>query len=329
MSVKQVYRAVAGQWVASGRAPISPVVAFTYGTTKPDASNTGCQIAQGSLTTVNGDITVTVAGTEITGKYVIGRIRVQAANVWIHDNIVIGNGYSVGDTALVDCNSPSCVNALIEFNTLNQVPATGNVYHNAVIGHDYTAQRNNISAVIDAFGVYNNNAGYQTGPTNVIIRGNYVKDLSYFSPDPNHGDNRSHNDGVQIQGGTGCQIYGNTFNAIVSTTVGTAGGGPATDPYVPSITGHVITLTPVVSAITGTDCHNNWIYSGYGGIIVVSNVGAHPSNAGNFYDNRLHGAWQATSVQCDNNMTGTTFTGNVDDNSSAAINVVYYTPGTL
>lgn len=318
--------AVAATITATATAP------WVIGATKPDATNTGVMPSVFTSTLV-GDQTITVAGTVIDSTFITGRILVRAANVTITNTKVVSNGYggTAGvNTALIDCNHVNAVNVTIDNCLLYQDPTLANVSHNGLIGHDYTATRCFVYDVIDGFGVYNNNAGKQAGPTNVVIAGNYVQKLAYFSPDPNHSDNRTHNDGVQIQGGTGTVIVGNNFNGIVSATAGTGGTGPATDPYVPNITGHVVTCTPVIAAISGVDCHSNWLYGGYGGIIVVSNNSTYPSNAGNFNNNRLHGAQQtSTPIQCDNNMTGTTFTGNVDDSSGSAIAAVLYTPGTI
>jgi hypothetical protein len=349
-SIGQSYQLVSGTWQCPGRGTQPPPTytqttgrltkirsvwigtvtpSFIVGTTKPAPTNVGVSTSV-TLADHPGDFVVTVAGTIIDGLRITGRVIIRAANVTVQNCEIVGNGYSSGNTGLVDCNSPSCVNATIQFCTLHQDPTTANVYHDAIIGHDYTALRNYVYDTIDGFGVYNNNAGAQAGPTNVQILGNYLANLAYFSPDPNHPDNRTHNDGIQIQGGTGTVIFGNVLNGVVSNTAGTAGGGPAADPYTPNITGHVVTLTPVVSAISGTDCHSNWIYGGAGGIIVVSNSGSRPSNAGNFYNNRLSGAHlTATPIQYDNNMTGTTFTGNVDDTTGSAITAVAYTPGTI
>jgi hypothetical protein len=78
--------------------------------------------------------------------------------------------------------------------------------------HDYTALRCDVSRTVDGFGAFKANAA-----CNVSILGCWVHDLLMVSPDPNHtNDNRTHNDCLQIQGGDGVNVEGNTFEGIVS-----------------------------------------------------------------------------------------------------------------
>ncbi|QNK80966.1 hypothetical protein [Nakamurella sp. PAMC28650] len=304
------------------KGPMAPVVG-TPGTYRPDETTTGWRPVRASLTSHAGDILITKPGTVIEGLFITGRVLVRAANVTIRQCEIVGNGYAGGNTGLVDCNHPAAANVVIEDCELHQGVETANVWHDGVIGHDYTARRNLVYDTVDGFGAYNS---YSPGqPANVVIEANYVRELSYFSPDPNHSDNRTHNDGIQIQGNGGIQILGNHIRGYASSTVGT---GPQNDPYFPLITGHVVTCTPTVSAITGITVENNWFYGGVCGFIAIAgSKGA--SNLGTITNNRFGTDMRLkTPIQLDNTLTGT-FSNNVWDNDAATTSAAYYKPGTI
>lgn len=289
---------------------------FVHGVTKPTSANTGHRNAVHNQA---GDITVTTAGTEVTGLRLAGRVKVQAANVWVHDNEIIGNGFGAGTTsnsALVDCNHSAASNCRIEFNTLHMDPATATYSQNAIIGHDFTAKRNEMYDVVDGVGIYN--TSNSNGPVSVTVWDNYIHDLAYFSPDPNHAsDNHTHNDGIQIQGNSGISIQGNNIEAYVSSTTGNA-----ISPYAPYVTGQIITLTPNVGAITGVDISYNWLSGGSRGIIaIVGSKGS--SNIGTIAYNRI-GDCRGNKIQMDPSLTYTIH-DNVNDADGTPISVSFGT----
>lgn len=296
---------------------------FVLGRTMPDATNTGWRRLRSALTPSAGDILVTTPGTVIEGRLITGRVLVRAANVTIRQCEIVGNGFRSGNTALVDCNHSAAQNVLIEDCDLHQAAATANVWHDAIIGHDYTARRNFVYDVVDGFGVYN--VTNSTQPANVIIEGNFVRDLCYFSPDSNHSDNRTHNDGIQIQGNGGVRIVGNQIRGYASSATGT---GSTNDPYFPLITGHVITCTPTVSAITNLYVDSNWLYGGVCGFIAISGTkGA--SNLGTISNNRFGRDQRiTTAIQLDSALSAS-FHGNVWDGDTTPATPTYYKPGTL
>jgi len=301
----------------SGSALTSPggvANSFVLGTTKPDATNTG-QIATG-LPVTTGDITVTNAGMVIEGWKIIGRVKVQAPNVTIRNCEIVGNGYSGGNTALIDCNSSFVSNCTIENNLLHQDVSTGNLWTNGVIGHDYTATRNHIYNVVDGLGVYNSSNA--SAPANVSIFGNYVHDLAYFSPDPNHSDNHTHNDGVQIQGNSGITVRGNNLSINASTQLGT----PSL--YAPGVTGQCITGSPNVSQISGVTIDQNWMDYGSRGVVFI--VGSQPAGVlgtctGNRFGSHLHSPTTAVQIDTAAGQTFSTFSGNTWLADGSAVNL--------
>ncbi len=308
--------------VAVQKGALAPVVG-TAGTYRPDETTTGWRPVRASLIRQAGDVLVTTPGTVIEGKYITGRVLVRAANVTIRQCEIVGNGYARGNTGLIDCNHPSAANVLIEDCELHQAVGSANVWHDGVLGHDYTARRNLVYDTVDGFGVYNSYS--PSTPANVIIEANYVRELSYFSPDPNHSDNRTHNDGIQIQGNGGVRIVGNHIRGYASTICGT---GSTNDPYFPLITGHLVTCTPTVSVITNIVVDSNWLYGGVCGFIAIVGSKA-ASNLGSITNNRFGSDMRLrTSMQVDNTLSGH-FSNNVWDIDASPASVTFYRPGTL
>ncbi len=203
-----------------------------------------------SLTVHNGDITITTPGTVIDSLDVRGFVIVKAANVTIRNSIIRGSGPGSYNTGLINATSAGVSNLLIEDTTL--VPSHPSVWIDGVLGHDFTARRVETYNVVDGFGVYNT-----TGPNaNVTIDSSWVHDLSYFSGDPNHSDNRTHNDCIQIQGGRYITITNNRLDAYLSTTVGT---GDAQYPEA----GFGVILTPNVSAVSSATISGNHFTGSY------------------------------------------------------------------
>lgn len=222
-----------------------PGTLSTY--TKPDSSNTG---HTGTLTEHHGNLIITTPNTVIEDMDVFGNIQIRTSGVQILNSRVRGG--TSGD-ALIDCRHVNCVDAYIEHCTL--VPDYPSTTWNGIIGHDYTAKWNNIYGTVDGFGVYNTNTGHQTDLTNVLIESNWVHALYCKTPDPSHTDNRTHNDCVQIQGGGGVTILGNSFmaNPGAGSSVGLSGTS-------------CVMITPNVSACPDNVIEYNWM--DYGGACI-------------------------------------------------------------
>lgn len=186
--------------------------AFILGTTKPTAANTGVGIigpARAQLTQVTGDLIVTTAGTVVENQERLGRILIRAANVTVR-NCVIKQPVISAAGWCVDTSNAAAVNATIEFCELYEnSPSTNS---NGIGPNNYTAYRNNIHDTVDGLSVFT----YDNGPANVYIRGNYVHDLLFLSPEPRQSDNRTHSDVIQFQGGGLTEVIGNTLSCFAS-----------------------------------------------------------------------------------------------------------------
>ncbi len=220
------------------------------GYAKPTASNTGVS-AGITLKVHRGDIVVTTPGKVIQNLDIYGRVLIRAANVVVKNCRIRGTNSPSSNTGLVDCNHKYVKNALIERCLLKPDRAT--VWLTGVIGKEYTARWNNVYNVVDGFGAYNISS--RTSPTNVRIESNYIHDLSYFSSDPNHGGGPTHNDCIQIQGGSNVVIVGNNIQCFMSTTAGTQN-------YPARNIGQGIVVTPNVAPVTGSTISYNWLDGG-------------------------------------------------------------------
>ncbi len=222
----------------------------SWGSYRPSASTTG--VPDGTqLTRHNGDLIITTPGQVIDSMDIHGFVIVKAPNVVIRNSIVRGSGPGDFNTGLVTCYDSRCTNLLIEDSTL--VPEHPSVWISGVFGHDFTARRLDVYNVVDGFNVHNvSNGG---GPLNVAIQGSSVHDLSYFSSDPNHGGGSTHNDCIQIQGGSGIVIEGNNLVALMSRSAGNQN-------YPSRSQGSGIMVSPSVGPVTGANVSANWIDGG-------------------------------------------------------------------
>ena len=187
---------------------------LTPGSYVPGPSTTGVR-AGSVLKTIQGDLNITAAGT-YENLDVHGFVNVKAANVTIRNSKVRG-GVAIGGRGLINSTDARVSHLLVE--GVELVPDHPSYWLDGILGHDYTAKCVNVYRTVDGFGVFKTQD--PGGPTNVTITQSFVHELSYFSPDPTHPDNRTHNDCIQIQGGSGDVVTYNRLHAYYSSKAGT------------------------------------------------------------------------------------------------------------
>jgi hypothetical protein len=165
---------------------------------KPDASNTG--VPDGTRLTVhNGDINITADGTVIDGWDIHGFVRINASNVTIRNSIIRGGDAKGVGRAIIQAYGVH-PNFVITDSTL--VAAFPSLWLDGLDGAHFTAERLDISGVVDSIKVIGDN---------VTIRDSYLHGNRHYLNDPGHPDGVSHDDNIQFEGGTNFLAERNTI----------------------------------------------------------------------------------------------------------------------
>lgn len=248
-----------------------PVDGFVLRQTKPDATNTGVGIIGPAPTTEwTGDYNVTTAGQVVENLTITGRVIVRAPNVTIR-NCEIRIGAQTTNTYGVNIADPT-YNTRIEYNTIHASNPSVWVSGIGVMG--YTSYRNHIYDVVDGLRF----RGSATGPMNASSQGDFIERLLYITPDPNHSDNRTHNDGIQVEAGVGGSVIGTHITGLQDSPYSTQ---PM--PELTATSGIIIT-NPASNLII----EDNWLG---GGAYTLSAGGgtSGPVITGHAYRNRFQG----------------------------------------
>jgi hypothetical protein len=215
---------------AQPAASSTPAIAGSAPTaTQPGPTNTGVP-AGTKLTVHSGDISVTKAGTVLSGMDIRGNVMIHAANVTIKNSIIRGGAAPTHNHCiLVDTDSRG-TNFLIEDSELS--PTHVNVYQNDFCGSHFTAVRINSHSGVDTADINGSNATFQNS---------WLHSPTRYAIDPNKGGGPSHSDGIQITAGSGIKIIDNTI----------AGGNNA-----------AIQISQDAGSVSNVQINGNWMGSG-------------------------------------------------------------------
>ena len=158
---------------------------------KPGPTNTG--IPPGTkLTVVHGTVTVTTPGTVIDSQDIKGQLIIQASNVTVKRSLIEG---AKGQDASVDIQAGS--NILIEDSEVTDTyPAVGN---DDMRVRGATVLRLNIHGGVDGIKLFSNST----------VSASWIHGLTYFAHDPGQANGHTHNDAIQILGGSNFHVTGN------------------------------------------------------------------------------------------------------------------------
>jgi hypothetical protein len=209
---------------------------------RPGPSNTGVP-AGTALTRHDGDLVVTRDGTVVDSLDVYGFINVRASNVTIRRTRVHGRDPGTTGSSLIAAYGDHR-NLVIEDSTLHG--DVRSLYLDGLKGRNFTARRLDISGVVDTI---------QTFGDNVTIVDSWLHDNNHFTEDPTHADNQSHDDNIQVQGGTNVLIQNNTMDGAHNAAI------MVTQDY--SLTSN---LRVIGNSIAGGSCSMNVAESNKGGI---------------------------------------------------------------
>lgn len=236
---------------------------FVLGVTEPTWANTGCRIPQASLvrnTTTN--LITSFDGQVISGLHLpFGRIEVRHKNVTIRDCII-----NIGwDSARLKIQANAAVVTNINYDTsgLNMefvtcdpinAGANGTADDAGVSGYYFLSgarvYRCSARKVTDGFMPDEKTA---TPAAPVQILGCY-SETRWLPNDPEQTDG-THNDGVQLAGGDGHVIRGNTLKNPTGGVVDPTSGF--------TVRGQCVVFTPYHSVLSNCIVDSNWFYGSY------------------------------------------------------------------
>ncbi|MFY0407464.1 hypothetical protein ACI6PP_10720 [Solicola sp. PLA-1-18] len=175
----------------------------------PGPSNTG--VPDGTKLTVHqGDLTITQDGAVIDGLDVRGFVDVRADRVTIKNSVIRGGQTGKVNRSLVGAHGGQQGLRIVDTTLVGAYPSP---YLDGLKGNNFVADRVDISNVVDTAVIFGSNATIQ----NSWLHGN-----KHFSPDPRQPDNKSHDDNVQIEGGSNIRLTNNRLedanNAAVMVT---------------------------------------------------------------------------------------------------------------
>lgn len=175
--------------------------------TAPSNSSVGVP-AGTKLTKVYGDVKITTAGTVLQNVDVEGYVKVAADNVTIKNSIIRGGETATASRALI-MDWSDAKNLVVKDTTL--VPRNPSVWLDGISGKDFTAERVDISGVVDAVKVIG---------SGVTVKDCLLHDAYYRSSGVSYqSDGSTHNDGVQVEGGGNLVISGTRISGFHNAAI--------------------------------------------------------------------------------------------------------------
>lgn len=184
------------------------LVTATEASAAPSAANTGVP-AGTKLTKHTGDLKITKAGTVVSGLDVHGNVIVKAANVTITKTRIRGAKATNAKDLLIA--QSTATGFKITDSTI--APAYPSVHQRNGIrlaAKGAIAQRVDVSGTVD---------GVRVSASNVRVENSYMHDFRHFSKDPYFNGKPSHDDAIQIEGGSAISIANNTFSGAYNAGI--------------------------------------------------------------------------------------------------------------
>ncbi len=167
-------------------------------------------------------------GAVYDGYEFVNNVEVRAPGVQIKNSYLKGAPTYPNDSALVlvydpDLNDSEVPSVVIEDSTLIPQKKTREI--DGVRGSNFELTRVEITGTVDGAHIWGRGSRSDPAAGNVTIQRSWIHDTVYYFPDDNH-DDGTHNDGVQIRGGSNFVFIGNRFdgtirNAVVQVTQAT------------------------------------------------------------------------------------------------------------
>ena len=242
---------------------------FILGMTKPDATNTGVP-GSAPLTQYIGPATLTAPNINYDGLIFSNFMKLRASATGSTFTNCLFQGPTVaplGQSALL--SSEPGIDG-IEITRCTFRPRVPGYYVNGIYGWGgVTISRCDISRVVDGIDPFGGS---------YFVFGNYIHDFAHYSPSPTNGDNQTHNDAMQIQGGSGTVVVGNNFQAFADMAVSTDTLG-LLGPQ--NQVNSCMMIKPDVSDISSLTVTDNWLDGGMYSINIANRSASPVRTIGN------------------------------------------------
>ncbi len=172
---------------------------------RPGADGTG--VPDGTrLTRHDGDLVITTPGARYDALDIHGFVVVRAPDVTITRSLIRG-GVKDGNRGLVTVDHADAKRFVIEDSTIR--PDTASVWYDGIKGSNFTARRVDVWGTVDNIKVHGDD---------VLVEDSWLHDSRWFAWDPNQ-KGPSHNDGVQVLGGSRITLRGNSITGASNGAV--------------------------------------------------------------------------------------------------------------
>lgn len=176
----------------------TPAATSSSAATGSDAGPATTGVPSGTALTVHqGDLVVTTDGATFDGLDIHGFVDIRAANVKITRSLIRG-GVATGNRGVVTVTHSDASGFVLEDSEIR--PDHPSVLLDGIIGGNYTLRRVEIDGGVDAAKIFKDNAR---------IEKSWLHGTDWFASDANQNGGPTHNDGVQILGGTNPTLLGN------------------------------------------------------------------------------------------------------------------------
>jgi hypothetical protein len=237
--------------------PLSSVMArsdLSGGSYEPDPVVTtgivGGLGARGRLSVVNGDVTHSTAGQVFNDVWFKGKVLRRANNI-------IYNRCWFSDTANCDDTTASYSGTQYNDCTFEAETCTNNDHGYAIVGYGFTATRCRVRRFKD--GIRIRSIGGDVA-TITYVQQCHIDELLWWSDDPEQVDG-THNDGIQVEGGTDFIIRWNSVHAYSSQVAGFGDQPTGAHTDQPQSSQCIIYTNNVSNKMVG-QVYENWLYGG-------------------------------------------------------------------
>jgi hypothetical protein len=176
--------------------------------TRPGSGNTGVPVGT-AMKKYTGELVITTPGTVISGYDVYGYITVKAPNVTITKTRVRG-GKPTTDRDLIRANDVNAYNLKVIDSTIQpDYPSAKQAIGIRLGASNQLVQRVNVNSTVDGIRITGKGAR---------VESSWLHDFKHYSYDPYYKDG-THDDAIQLEGGTGIRILNNSFSGAYNAGV--------------------------------------------------------------------------------------------------------------